>query len=124
MDQGSGFDTAAVLRGAGVGAVWSAGLLILATFVLYLSSQPASMAPWAAMAVAWLSVFAGGFSAARRAGRAGLWHGAAAGLALFAALYIVGVLGFDASVSAGPAALRAVIAAVVGAVGGALGLAL
>ncbi|MDA8346101.1 MAG: TIGR04086 family membrane protein [Thermaerobacter sp.] len=119
-----GFDTAAVLRGAGIGAVWSAGLLLLATLMLYMSSQPTAMVPWAAMGIAWLSVFVGGFSAARRAGRAGLWHGAAAGLALFLGLYLVGVLGFDAHVTLGPGAVRALVAGIVGALGGALGLAL
>ena len=119
-----GFNTAAVLRGTGIGAVWSAGLLLLATFVLYMSTQPAAMVPWAAMGVAWVSVFAGGFSAGRQAGRAGLWHGAAAGVAVFVLLYVVGILGFDAHIALGPAALRAVVAGVVGAVGGALGLAL
>lgn len=118
-----GFDTTAVLRGTGTGAVWSAGLLILASLLLYMTAQPSAIAPWAAMGVAWLSVFAGGFSAGRRAGRAGLWHGAAAGLVLFVMLYLVGVLAFDAHVSLAAGALRAVAALVVGALGGALGLA-
>ncbi len=118
-----GFDTAAVLRGAGTGAVWSAGLLVLSSLVLYMSAQPMAMAPWAAIGVAWLSVFAGGFSAGRRAGRAGLWHGAAAGIALFVVLYLVGVLAFDTHVSLAAGSLRAVAALAVGALGGALGLA-
>jgi putative membrane protein (TIGR04086 family) len=118
-----GFDTAAVLRGAGTGALWSAGLLVLSSLLLYMTSQPTAMAPWAAMAVAWISVFAGGFSAGRRAGRAGLWHGAAAGIALFVVLYLVGVLAFDTQVSVAAGSLRAVASLVVGALGGALGLA-
>ncbi len=120
----SGFNASAVLRGASVGAVWTAALLVVATVILYLSSQPAAMAPWAAMGVAWLSVFAGGFSAGRGAGRAGVWHGAAAGFTVFLLLYLVGVLAFNGHMTLGPAAVRAVASAVVGAVGGAVGLAL
>jgi len=119
-----GFDTISVLRGVGVGALTAAALIVVATLALYALRQPTTGLPVTAIAIAWVSVFASGFSAARRAGRAGLWHGALAGVLLFAALYLAGVLAYDAPVQAAPLGLRTVIALAVGALGGVIGLAL
>jgi len=123
MGSEEGFDGASVLRGAGAGAVTAAVLLLLASLVLYAMQDAAGFVPLATVAVAWLSVLASGFSAARRAGRAGLWHGAAAGLLLFIALYLLGVLAYDLPLHPSGLALRILLSLVVGAIGGTLGLA-
>jgi putative membrane protein (TIGR04086 family) len=118
------FDGGSVLRGAGVGAVTAAALLLVASLVLYLMQDSSGFVPLASVSVAWLSVLASGASAARRAGRAGLWHGAAAGLLLFVALYLLGVLVYDLPMQVSGLALRLVLSLVVGAIGGVVGLAL
>ncbi len=124
MASEDGFDGQSVLRGAGMGAVTAAVLLLIASLVLYVVQDSAGFIPLATVAVAWLSVLASGFSAARRAGRAGLWHGAAAGLLLFLVLYLLGILVYDLPMQPSGLALRIVLSLVVGAIGGILGLAL
>ncbi len=119
-----GFDGPSVLRGAGTGAVTAAALLLIASLVLFIVQDSSGFVPLATVAVAWLSVLASGFSAARRAGRAGLWHGAAAGLLLFLALYLIGILVYDLPLHPTGLGLRIVLSLVVGAIGGTLGLAL
>ncbi len=119
-----GFDGLSVLRGTGVGAMTAAALLLIASLVLFIMQDSSSFVPLASVSVAWLSVLASGASAARRAGRAALWHGAAAGLLLFLALYLLGVLAYDLPLRPSGLALRVVLSLVVGAIGGVLGLAL
>ncbi len=123
MTSETGFDGSSVLRGAGAGAVTAAALLLIASLVLYMVQDSSGFVPLATVAVAWLSVLASGFYAARRAGRAGLWHGASAGLLLFGALYLLGVLAYDLPMHPSGLALRAILSLVVGAVGGTIGLA-
>jgi len=123
MASDGGFDGPAVLRGAGAGAVAAAALLLLGSLALFFMQDSAGFLPLATVAVAWLSVLASGFSAARRAGRAGLLNGAAAGVVLFLALYLLGLLAYDLPFQAAALAVRVVLSLVVGAIGGTLGLA-
>lgn len=123
MASESGFDGVSVLRGAGTGAITAATLLLIASLVLYVVQDSSGFVPLASVSVAWLSVLASGVSAARRAGRAGIWHGAAAGILLFFALYLLGVLAYDLPLQPSGLALRVALSLVVGAIGGVIGLA-
>lgn len=87
-----------------------------------MTSQPATLISVTASIIAWLSVFAGGLSAARRAGRGGAVHGALAGMAVFVCLLVLGTLAFDMPLSMGPAGIRLLVAALAGGVGGSVGL--
>lgn len=122
MQQEGGIDLSAVLRGLGSGAMVAVVALVLATGLLYLTSQPAALVGISATIIAWVSVFAGGLSAARRAGRGGAIHGALAGAAVFVCLLVIGTLGYDMPISMSSTGLRLLVAALAGGVGGSVGL--
>lgn len=123
MESG-GIDSVSVFRGTAAGMAAAAVLLVLGSVGLYLSQAPGAALPPTAAAVAWLSVFSGGFCAARAAGRAGLWHGAAAGLTLFLVLSMLGILALDLPLRPAALLVRALAAALVGALAGMLAIAL
>lgn len=112
----------AVGRGVIGGFLTALLLSLLATLALSWATSPIGLLGMATVLVAWLSVAAAGFLAARLAGRAALLHGAVAG-GLFLILAIAAGSFFPHSAFTWPAlALRMLLACLVGSLGGILGL--
>lgn len=118
----SSFDMSALFRGLLVALSATVVLILALTMLIQFSSLKESSLPTAGVLVLVLSNLIGGFSAGRKAGNRGLWHGLGVGLA-FAFTTLLVTLGFfsDSFTWAG-SFMKSLISTSCGILGGILGV--
>ena len=117
-------DFIGIFRGAAMAvAISFAGSLILGT-VYHFSDIMESTLPLGISIILLMAVFGGGFSAAKRAGNRGLFHGLGVGVVIFILIWILMALFLPAGVTFIPLVQKLLICLLGGALGGVIGIAL
>lgn len=117
-------DFTGIFRGAAIAvAVFLIGSFILG-IIYHFTGLLESTLPYTSSAILLTGVFYGGFSAARRSGNKGLFHGLGVGVIIFILILIMMALFLPAGVSFIPLVQKLFICLIGGALGGVLGIVL
>ncbi|MHB8918196.1 MAG: TIGR04086 family membrane protein [Desulfocucumaceae bacterium] len=117
-------DFTGILRGTALAAVTSVIGAFLLGVIYHFTGIADSTLPLAASVILLAGVFSGGFSAARRSGTKGLFHGLGVGLLVFILIWIFMGLFLPGGVLLVPLAQKLFICLIGGSLGGVLGIVL
>jgi len=92
--------------------------------IFYFSSFSEQVMPFGALGILFVSVFAGGTYAAKRAGNSGIYHGLAVGIGFFAVSWFLVTLFFPGSTAFFEVIQKLVVTCIAGGIGGVLGVGL